>query len=141
MFYKFIVKIVMSIQTFFFRLTNGKLFSEMRGMPILLLNTKGRKTGKIRTTPVMYIRNREDYIVTASNNGLKKHPGWLYNIKASPEVEIEVPGKKLNVKAKLANDSERKEYWQDLISRASFFESYKKTAERTIHMVVLHPEN
>ena len=70
----------------------------MRGMPLLILTTTGSESGKERTHPVMYIQDGKNYVITASNNGWKKNPGWFYNLKASHQAQIEVPGERMQVK-------------------------------------------
>ena len=116
----------MQLQIFIFRQTRGKWMSSMRGMPVLLLNTVGRKSGKPRTTPLMYIRDGDAYVVTASNNGRDKHPAWFHNLEASPQVEIEIPGKRLPVLASKATPAEHDRLWAQLIAQAPFFDGYQK---------------
>jgi hypothetical protein len=78
-------KLFMSLQIFIFRRTQGKAMSCMRGMPVLLLNNVGRKTGQPRTTPLMYIRDGDDYVITASNSDRDKHPAWFRNQDPNPK--------------------------------------------------------
>jgi len=111
----------------------------MRGTPVLLLNTVGRKTGKPRTTPVMYIRDDDAYVITASNGGADKHPAWFLNIEASPQVEIEVPGKRIPVLASIATPVEHERLWAQLVARAPGFDGYQKGTTRIIPMVLLRP--
>jgi deazaflavin-dependent oxidoreductase (nitroreductase family) len=132
--------IFIRLQTAIFRLTHGKLMASLRGMPVLLLTTVGRRTGKPRTRPLMYIRDGNNYVVTASNNGQAHNPGWFHNLRASPRVEIEVPGKQVKATASVASDLERSRLWLQLVARAPFFEGYRKSASRTIPMVILTPE-
>jgi len=130
-------KLFLLIQITIFRLTNGRLMASMRGMPVLLLNTVGRKTGKKRTTPLMYVKDGDDFIITASNNGRDHHPGWFYNLKECPQVTIEVPDRKLLVNASVATKEESARLWPILISEAPFFDKYRKGTSRNIPMVVL----
>jgi deazaflavin-dependent oxidoreductase (nitroreductase family) len=80
------------IQIAVFRLTHGRLMSNVRGMPILLLTTLGRRSGRRRTTPLMYLRDGEDYVIIASNLGRLHHPAWFYNLQASPRRRSRSPG-------------------------------------------------
>jgi deazaflavin-dependent oxidoreductase (nitroreductase family) len=130
-------KIFMRVQIALFRMTKGRAMSAMRGMPVLLLTTVGRKTGKRRTTPLMYIRDGERYVITASNSGRDKHPAWLHNLQASPNVQIEIPGKRLEVSVSVATQSEREWLWPQLVAQAPFFDGYQKGTTRTIPMVML----
>jgi len=113
--------------------------SSMRGMPLLLLTTVGRKTGQPRTTPVMYVRDGDDYVITASNNGSDKHPAWFYNLQASPQAQIEVPGKRLEVSASVVSPAERDRLWSQLVAQAPFFDNYQKGTTRVIPMIRLRP--
>jgi deazaflavin-dependent oxidoreductase (nitroreductase family) len=132
-------KLFMGLQVSVFRRTQGQRMSSMRGMPILLLNTVGRKTGQVRTTPLMYIRDGDNYVITASNNGRDQHPAWFYNLQASPQVEIEVPGQRLQVSASTATPAEHDRLWNTLVAQAPFFDNYRKGTNRPIPMVILHP--
>jgi len=132
-------KMFMRVQIAVFRLTNGKAMSAVRGMPILLLTTIGRKTGKRRTTPLMYLRDGESYVITASNNGRDRQPAWFLNLQASPQGQIDVPGKRLDVSASVATQKERDRLWAQLVAKAPFFDGYQKGTARLIPMVLLRP--
>lgn len=123
-----------------YRMTGGRVMGHLRGMPVLLLTTVGRKTRKARTTPVMYMRDGESYVVTASNNGRDRDPAWFGNLVATPSGEIEIPGSKIKVKAEVANPSERARLWALLVAKARFFDAYAKATSRSIPMVFLRPE-
>ena len=99
---------MIKIHTFVLRKTKGKRMSYFRGMPILLLNTIGRKSGKSRTIPLMYFQDAGNYIITASNGGSDRHPGWFYNLKEMPQTEIEAVEKKIKVTIKIASKEEKK---------------------------------
>ena len=132
-------KLFKSVQIAVFRWTNGRGMSSMRGMPLLLLTTVGRKTGQPRTTPDMYVRDGDDYVITASNNGSDKHPAWFYNLQASPQAQIEVPGKRLQVSASVVSPAERDRLWSQLVAQAPFFDNYQKGTTRVIPMIRLRP--
>jgi deazaflavin-dependent oxidoreductase (nitroreductase family) len=127
----------MRIQIVVYRLTNGRVMATVRGMPVLLLTTVGRKTKKARTTPLMYIRDGESYVVTASNNGRDRYPSWFHNLQASPQGEIEVAGAKLEVTTSVASPTEYERLWPQLVARAPFFEGYRKRTSRPIPMLIL----
>jgi len=137
--FDWLFKLVSKLQVAVYRGTDGKYMASMRGMPVLLLTTVGRKTGQARTTPLMYIRDGESYVITASNNGRNKHPAWFYNLKASPQAEIALPSKRLQVTATFATTAEKERLWPVLIEQAPFFDGYRKKTSREIPMVVLSP--
>jgi deazaflavin-dependent oxidoreductase (nitroreductase family) len=127
------------VQVFVFRFTHGNGMAFMRGMPILLLNTVGRKSGKKRTTPLMFIRDGDNYVITASNNGSDKHPAWYHNIKGSAQIEIEVPGKHIEAVPSIASEAEKERLWPQLVALAPFFDGYRKGTSRSIPMILLRP--
>jgi deazaflavin-dependent oxidoreductase (nitroreductase family) len=136
LFFRLFIKLQIAV----FRRTNGKSMSFLKGMPVLLLNTVGHRSKKLRTTPVMYIRDGDNYIITASNSGREHAPGWFYNLQASPRVTIEVPGKQLKVISSVVPPEEKKLLWAQLIAQAPFFDGYRKKTTRDIPMILLRPE-
>lgn len=141
MIFDWLFKLFMRLQIAVFRRSNGNRMASMRGMPVLLLTTRGRKTRLERTTPVMYIRDGEAYVITASNNGRSHHPSWFYNLQASSRVSIEVRGKHLPAIASVATPAERERLWPQLVAQAPFFGDYQKKSARLIPMVWLHVQN
>jgi deazaflavin-dependent oxidoreductase (nitroreductase family) len=136
---KWIFKQFIQLQIFMYRRSGGKRMGTLRGMPLLLLTTVGRKTGMERVTPLMYIRDGENYVITASNNGGATHPAWFANIKANPQARIQVGDINGGVTARQASAEEKARLWAVLVERAPFFESYKQRTTRDIPMVILQP--
>jgi deazaflavin-dependent oxidoreductase (nitroreductase family) len=85
----------------------------------------------------MYFKDGENYIITASNNGRNRHPRCFYNLKGIPHVSKEVPGRQLQVNAFIADDKDKEKYWSIRVSRAPFFENYRRGTTRNIPVVVL----
>ena len=112
------------------------------GNPTLLLRTVGRKTGQARTSALTYGRDGADYLVTASNGGSPRPPGWLANVKARPECEIQVGRRKVVViaRATLPDDPEYARRWAivDKVNQGRYSE-YQKMTKRPIAVVVLTP--
>jgi deazaflavin-dependent oxidoreductase (nitroreductase family) len=134
---KWIFKQFMQFQIFMYRRSGSKTMGYVRGMPLLLLTTVGRKTGKQRVTPVMYLRDGDNYVITASNAGEDKHPSWFLNLQANPQARIEVGNMTGGVMAHPASPEEKGRLWAQLIEQAPFFEGYKKKTTRDIPMVIL----
>lgn len=105
----------------------------------LKLTTTGRKSGKQRSTHLIYIRDGSAYVVTASNGGKQRHPGWFYNARSNPQVSIQVQDTQLSAVAEVAGPEKRKELWARLLSIAPFYAGYEKRASREIPMVILRP--
>ncbi|WP_040789865.1 nitroreductase family deazaflavin-dependent oxidoreductase [Nocardia paucivorans] len=112
------------------------------GNPTLLLRTVGRKTGRPRTAALTYARDGEDYLVTASNGGAPRPPGWLANLRAEPKCEIQVGRRTIPVSARatLPDDPEYARRWGivDQVNQGRYSEYQKKTT-RPIAVVVLTP--
>ena len=136
---KWIFRRFIGLQIFVYRHSGGKRMARLRGMPILLLTTVGRKTGKQRVTPVMYIRDGDNYVITASNSGAAKNPGWFVNLKTNPQITIEVDGTIKTVTAHQASAEEKGRLWPQLVEQGHFFEGYQKKTKREIPMVILRP--
>lgn len=136
---KSIFKLVMAIYTFLYRLTGGRLGGEMRGLQVLLLTTTGRKSGQNRTTPLGYFAYDGGYVITASNAGLPRHPGWYYNLKNDPQVTIQVKERVMTAVAEEAKGDLRGQLWDQLIAQAPGYADYTKRTTREIPMVILRP--
>ncbi|MEV6769878.1 nitroreductase family deazaflavin-dependent oxidoreductase [Nocardia sp. NPDC051030] len=112
------------------------------GNPTLLLRTVGRKSGKDRTSALTYAKDGKDFLVTASNGGSPRPPGWLANVKAAPEVEIQVGTKKIPVTARATYpddaDYARRFALVDKVNGGRYTQ-YQKQTSRPISVVVLSP--
>jgi deazaflavin-dependent oxidoreductase (nitroreductase family) len=122
-----------------YRLSRGRIGGSLSGMPVLLLESVGRKTGKRRTTPLVCIRDGDNYVVTASNGGEPHHPGWYYNLHSQPQTVIQVMGRRIPVEAEQANPEERRRLWAELVKTNPRFDEYKRKTAREIAMFILHP--
>lgn len=112
------------------------------GNPTLLLRTVGRKTGVERTNALTYARDGEDYLVTASNGGSPRPPGWLANVKAKGDCEIQVGTERIPVSARATypDDPEYARRW-GLVDKVNGgrYSAYQKQTSRPIAVVVLSP--
>jgi deazaflavin-dependent oxidoreductase (nitroreductase family) len=126
------------LNTALYRLTGGKVANRLGKAPILLLTVAGRKSGKRRTTPLLYGRDGDNYVVIASMGGAPKHPAWYHNLEGQ-EAEIQVGRKRLRVRARDAEGEERKRLWALMVSLYPSYDDYQKKTERRIPVVVLEP--
>ena len=104
--------------------------------PVLLLSVTGRKSGKRRTTPLLYGRDGDNYVVIASVGGAPKHPAWYLNLQGQ-EAEILVGRERLRVRARDAEGEERERLWALMVSLYPPYAEYQKKTERRIPVVVL----
>jgi len=128
----------MVIQVGIYRLTGGKMGSQMRGFKVLLLTNKGRKSGKKYITPLGYFENENGYIIIASNSGQPTHPAWYYNLKSNPQVTVQVLDKVLSVTAEVLTGEARTLAWQQVIASAPLYANYEKKTTREIPVILLH---
>ena len=122
-----------------YRATGGKLFGRMGKSPILLLNTVGRKSGKKRTSPLLYVMDGEDFVIIASKGGAPAHPAWYLNLKANPDATVEIGGREVWVRAEEAGPEEKVRLWQKMVEMYPAYDDYQKKTEREIPLLVLHP--
>jgi len=133
-------QLMMSLHVFFYRLTGGRLGGEMQGFKVLLLTTTGRKSGKTRTTPLGYIDYDGGYVITASNAGMPRNPGWYYNLKDSPQATVQVEDRAMTAVVEEAKGDLRDHLWSLLVEQAPSYARYQKSTTRVIPMVILRPQ-
>ena len=136
---KVIIKTVTRIHIFLYRISGGKIWSRMAGLPVLLLTTTGRKSGQPRTTPVVYHRDGDDYLIVASNGGFDPHPAWYYNLEATPEVRVEVGDQAFDAQARITEGDMRNQHFETFKSSSPNFILYERRAQRTIPVIRLTP--
>jgi deazaflavin-dependent oxidoreductase (nitroreductase family) len=123
-----------------YRLSKGRVAGySTTGAPLCLLTTTGRRTGRKRTVPLLYLPTGEDFVVVASKGGMSTHPAWYLNLRADPRVVVEVHGRTLPALARDATEAERESVWPRLVASYEHFESYRMRTQRIIPLVVLRP--
>ncbi len=118
----------------------GRIGATLRGLPVLLLTTRGRKTGQARTRALMYLPYGEAFVVVASNLGQKNHPAWWLNLQADPQAEVQVRADKFQVRAREAQGQEREHIFQALAQSTPDYEQYRNFPARRIPLVVLEKQ-
>ncbi len=122
-----------------YRATGGKLFGRVGKSPILLLNTVGRKTGRKRTSPLLYVMDGEDFVIIASKGGAPNHPAWYLNLKANPDATVEVGDREVRVRAEEVDSEEKVRLWQKMVEMYPAYDAYQEKTEREIPLLVLRP--
>lgn len=123
-----------------YRETDGQVGYMWNGVPTLLLTTTGRKTGLSRTTPLIFGRDGDDYLVVASVGGMPEHPQWYRNLVADPAAEVQVRADRIPVVASTASDDEKPRLWGIMTSFWPNYDAYQSRTERVIPVVVLSPQ-
>jgi deazaflavin-dependent oxidoreductase (nitroreductase family) len=117
--------------------TDGEDGHDWRGTTTLLLTTTGRRTGQPRTTPLIYQRRGDDYLVVASRGGADKVPDWYVNLQAQPEVQVQVRGDRFTARARTATPEEKPELWSIMTRAWPAYDAYQRKTDREIPVVVL----
>lgn len=122
-----------------FRENGGKVGGMFKGVPLLLLTTTGAKSGEPRTSPVVYMKEGDKYVIVASYAGSDKNPAWYHNVVANPKVTIEVGEAKFDATATVVLDdrAERDRLYGKMAARVSNFAEYEKKTDRVFPVVTL----
>jgi deazaflavin-dependent oxidoreductase (nitroreductase family) len=123
-----------------YRMTGGRIGRTFRGSPVLLLDHVGRKTGKKRTSPLIYGKDGDDLVIVASYGGAKRDPVWWPNLKANPHTKVNVLGEERQVVARQASPEEKARLWPMLVGVYAPYEEYQERTERDIPVVILSRE-
>ncbi len=131
------------VHRFLFRLSGGRLLGRLEGTEVLILVTKGRKSGKQRISPLLYFRFGEagDLVIVASNYGLDHHPAWYLNVVADPNVVVEIRGERFSAMARVVRGDDRTALFDRVVSANSRFATYRASTEREIPIVMLRRAN
>ncbi|HJS20659.1 MAG TPA: nitroreductase family deazaflavin-dependent oxidoreductase [Anaerolineales bacterium] len=122
--------------------SDGRKGHRWRGLPTLLLTTRGRRSGRLRRTALIYGQDGDHYLVVASNGGAPKHPSWYLNLVENAEVELQVGAEKFSARARTATAKEKPRLWQLMSKIYPQYDNYQvraSKAERDIPVVILEP--
>jgi len=123
-----------------FRKNRGKVGGNFEGAPLLLINHTGARTRKIRINPVMYLKDGNRYLVFASKGGADTHPDWYHNLKAHPDVKIEVGTETIDVHAEEITGTERDRLYKKQASLYPQFAQYQQKTKRIIPIIAFTPK-
>jgi deazaflavin-dependent oxidoreductase (nitroreductase family) len=122
-----------------FRANGGKVGGPFAGKTLLLLHTKGAKSGQERINPVACIKDGDRLVVIASKGGAPTHPDWYYNIIANPLATVEVGTEKFQVRAAISEEPERTRLYNQMVAMMPGFDDYRRKTTRVIPVIVLTP--
>ena len=141
-----VIKLMAKVNVALYRLTRGRIGGNWRigagwrdPVPICLVEHRGRRTGKLRTTPLCYLPDGNRVVVVASQAGRPRHPLWFRNIEADPEVTVQIKGDRRPMRARTASPPERAELWPRLVDLYSDYDSYQSWTDREIPVVIIEP--
>lgn len=137
---KRILTLVSRIHVVLYRVSGGRLGGRFaKGSPVLLLTTTGRKSGKERTTPLLYVADSGRYVIVASVGGAPKHPAWYLNLRADPAASIQLGSRTVAVTAATASPEERTRLWSLATQMYAGYDGYQAKTDREIPVVILTP--
>jgi deazaflavin-dependent oxidoreductase (nitroreductase family) len=122
-----------------YRETGGKEGHDWMGTSTLILTTKGRASGQLRATPLIYGKDGDRYVVVASKGGAPTHPAWYLNLMKDPKAEVQVWADTVPVLARVASGAERERLWRLMVGQWPAYEDYRVKTTREIPVVVLEP--
>ena len=120
-----------------YRLSGGRLMRSFDNMPVLMLTTTGRKSGKSRTTPLMFIEEEGSYAVVGSAAGRDQHPAWYLNLQAAPDASVRIGKRTRAVQARFAEGEERDRLFAAFSETAKRYAGYQAKTDRRIPVVLL----
>jgi deazaflavin-dependent oxidoreductase (nitroreductase family) len=133
---------VLEVHERLYKATDGRVGHKMIGVPTLLLRTTGRKSGATRTNALVYAQDGGDYLVVASNGGADSPPGWLFNVRAKPEVEVQIGRDRQPGVARIVepSDPDYGRLWKTVNENNSDrYTAYQEQTSRPIPVVAISP--
>ena len=128
----------MGVHTLAYRATRGVVGHRLPGTPpMLLLDHVGAKSGRRRTSPLVYVRDGDNVVIVASKGGHPRHPAWFHNLKANPETVVQIGSERRAVRAREATAAERPRLWDAAVRTYAGFRGYQERTDRDIPLIVL----
>jgi deazaflavin-dependent oxidoreductase (nitroreductase family) len=134
---RWLLALITRIQRWLYLRSDGAIGGSMLGITVLLLTTVGRRSGKERVIPLLYIEDGERLVVVGSNAGDARHPAWWLNLQANPRAHVQVRGAHFDVIARAADPAERARLWPRLLAAYRDYARYERNTKREIPVVLL----
>jgi F420H(2)-dependent quinone reductase len=134
---KFVKNVLIALNVWLYRLSGGRVMSKMGAAPILLLTTTGRKSGRRRTAPLLYLKDDGSLVLVASLGGAPKHPAWFLNLEANPRVTVQIGSQRSNATTRRASAEEKARLWPRLVEMYPQYADYQKRTTREIPVVIV----
>ena len=136
---RFLIRIISLIHGVLYRATSGFIGASI-GAPVLMLTTVGRKSGRSRTTPLLYLEESSNRVIVGSNAGDDRHPAWWLNLQANPVATMQIRGARMRVRARKASEREKSDLWPRFVNMHSGYQAYRQRTKRDIPVVILERE-
>lgn len=132
-------QLVTKLNVQLYRLSGGRIGGRYDQAPVCILHHRGAKSGAERETPLVHLPDGERIVLAASMGGNPTNPAWYHNLRAHPDVEVEVRGERRPVRARVVDEDERAELWPRLLEVWPAWEDYQARTSRRIPVIVLDP--
>ena len=130
-------KVLSALHRVTYRVSRGRVGKRLVDNDMLLLTTRGRKSGRVHTVPLLYIRDGSRLVVVASWGGRPYHPDWYLNLAADPAATVELPGERFAATARTAGEEERVRLWPMVVAAWHDYATYQARTDRLIPLVLL----
>jgi deazaflavin-dependent oxidoreductase (nitroreductase family) len=130
-----------ALNAWIYRLSGGRFGARFAGAPVCLLTTTGRRSGRTRTVPLLYLADDGGFVVVASQGGAPRNPGWYHNLQASPRAVLQIGRRRMAVTAHTIGAEDRERLWPRLVALYHPYEDYRRQTTRVIPLVRLTPES
>jgi F420H(2)-dependent quinone reductase len=131
------VKSLGAVHRLLFRASGGRIGARLWNLPVILLTTTGRATGKARTTPLCALPREDGFVVIASFGGMDRPPAWWLNLERNPKATVQIGRERQSVTARTTTGEERARLWAQVVGRAPGYLRYARRTSREIPVVVL----
>ncbi|RIL06636.1 MAG: nitroreductase family deazaflavin-dependent oxidoreductase [Proteobacteria bacterium] len=129
-----------ALNVWVYRASGGRVGGRfLRGAPVCLVTTTGRKSGQPRTAPLLYLADGERVVIVASKGGMSKHPAWYGNLVANPRCTVEIGRERRAMTARTASADEKAALWPRLVAMYRDYDDYQARTDRDIPVVILEP--
>ena len=132
-----LMKLMGSAHALLYRTTRGRLGARADGLDMLLLTTRGRRTGKLRTTPLPFFRDGSDLVLIASFGGNDRDPAWCGNLAREPKVKVQLRNRSHEFESRTAEGAERERLWEKVTAEHPRYLEYQRSTKRGIPVIVL----
>jgi len=135
-----VIRLMTVANVWAYRLTGGRLGGTfLRGAPICLVTTTGKRSGQPRTVALLYLPDGDDVVLVASKGGMSKSPAWYHNMVARPEVLVQIGSATRRMRARRASDAEKAALWPRLVAMYRDYDDYQARTTRNIPVMLLSP--
>jgi deazaflavin-dependent oxidoreductase (nitroreductase family) len=137
---RWLIALITALHRFVYRASGGWIGGWLPGQRFLLLTTTGRRTGRERTMPLLYVPDGGRFVVVGSNGGDDRPPAWWLNLQAVPEACVQAGRERRRVRARQAHGAELADLWARLEQSYRYYADYRRRTSREIPVVVLEPK-